>query len=50
MEDDHALRPYVRDELSQHRCRILLVHQDVAADDRVEVLLDVHLASVALSE
>ena len=50
MEHDHASRAEMSGKLSQHRSRLSLEHQEVAAYHRVEGPLECHLCWVALQE
>ena len=50
MEDHQASRPQMLGKLFEHRRRILLEYQDIAADDGVERLVEYHLDGIALAK
>ena len=50
MEDNQPSRPHMLGKLFEHRRRILLECQDIAADDGVERLVERHLDGIALAK
>src|SRR6516164_1151726 len=50
MEDNQASLPHMLGKLCEHRRRIILEYQDIAADDGVERLVEGHLDGIALAK
>ncbi len=50
MEEDYAPAPRVRGKPSEHRRRLALKHENVAADDGVEGSVELHLGRISIAE